>query len=67
MAAGILATAVELNQSAAFKAVVSAALNDDARTWWRDRPGFAPFDPDDPDNFDLCLPANTIAASLEGL
>jgi GNAT superfamily N-acetyltransferase len=61
----ILATAVELNQSAAFKAVVVTALNDDARTWWRDRLGFAPFDPQDPNNFDLYLLTSTIAVTLE--
>ena len=60
----ILATALELNQSAAFKAVVVTALNDDARTWWHDRLGFAPFDPDNPDNFDLYLLTSTIAATL---
>jgi GNAT superfamily N-acetyltransferase len=61
----ILATAVELNQSAAFKAVVVTALHEDARTWWRDRLGFIPFDAQDPDNFDLLLLTSTIAATIE--
>lgn len=63
----VLATAVELNQSAACRAVVVAALNDDARRWWLDRLGFVPFDPDDPENFDLYLPTSIIAATLDAL
>jgi len=60
----VLATALELNESAAFRAVVVTALNDDARTWWRDRLGFVPFDPDDPDSFDLYLLTSTISATV---
>lgn len=60
----ILATAVELNASAALKAVVVTALNDAARRWWRDRLGFTPFDADDEASFDLYLLTSTIAATL---
>jgi GNAT superfamily N-acetyltransferase len=63
----ILATAVELNQSAACKAVVVTALNPDARRFWRDHLGFLSFDPDDPEGFDLYLPTSTIAATLASL
>lgn len=63
----ILATAVELNESAAFKAVVVTALDDTALAWWRDRLGFTPFDPNDVDNYDLYLPTTVIAATLETL
>ncbi|HVA61467.1 MAG TPA: GNAT family N-acetyltransferase [Mycobacteriales bacterium] len=63
----ILATAVELNESAALRAVVLTALNDVARRWWRDRLGFVPFDPGDAGNFDLFLLTSTIAATLEAL
>jgi GNAT superfamily N-acetyltransferase len=67
LVAHILATAVELNEAAAFKAVVVTALNDAARRWWQDRLGFIPFDADDPDNFDLYLLTSTIAATLDSL
>jgi GNAT superfamily N-acetyltransferase len=62
-----LATAVELNVSAAFKAVVVTALNEAARRWWSTRLGFVPFDGDDPENFDLYLLTSTIAATLDAL
>jgi GNAT superfamily N-acetyltransferase len=63
----ILATAIELNESVALKAVVVTALNDSARTWWRDRLGFTPFDPNDEDNYDLYLLTTVIAATIESL
>lgn len=50
----VLATAVELNQKAACRAVVVTALTQSARSWW-ERLGFHPFDPDDPDQLDLYL------------
>lgn len=62
----ILATAVELNLQAACRAVVVAALNDAARRWWN-RLGFTPFDPDDPNNFDLYLLTDDVAATLNAL
>jgi hypothetical protein len=46
LAAHVLATAVELNEKAACRAVVVTALNPIARTWW-ERPGFHPFHHDD--------------------
>ncbi len=61
----ILATALELNESAAFRAIVVTALNDAARRWWGERLGFGPFDPEDPENFDMYLLTSTIAATLE--
>lgn len=63
----IFATAVELNQSAAFKAVVVRALGRDALSWWTDRLGFVPFDPTDPEDFDLHLLTDTVAATLAAL
>jgi GNAT superfamily N-acetyltransferase len=60
----ILATAVELNDTAAFKAVVVTALNDHARSWWGDRFGFVPFDPENAANFDMYHLTKTIAATL---
>ncbi|HVV77273.1 MAG TPA: GNAT family N-acetyltransferase [Mycobacteriales bacterium] len=63
----ILATAVELNQTAALRAVVVTALDDRARSWWRDRLGFVPFDPEDPENFDLHLLTKDIQATLDAL
>jgi GNAT superfamily N-acetyltransferase len=59
----VLATAVELNQKAACRAVVVTSLNATARTWW-ERLGFHPFDPDDPDQLDLYLPTSEIEATL---
>jgi len=45
LAAHVLATAVELNEKAACRAVVVSALTQRARTWW-ERLGFHPIDPD---------------------
>lgn len=63
----VLAAAVELNESAAFKAVVVTALNDAARAWWRDRLGFTPFDPDAADSVELYLLTSTIVATIDRL
>ena len=52
LAAYVLATAVELNEKAACRAVVVTALNQQARTWW-ERLGFHPFAPEEPDQLDL--------------
>lgn len=59
----VLATAVELNEKAACRAVVVTALNANAHTWW-ERLGFEPFDPNDPDQFDLYLLTSDIEATL---
>jgi GNAT superfamily N-acetyltransferase len=66
LVAHVLATAVELNEKAACRAVVVTALTDKARTWWQ-RLGFHPFDPDDPDQLDLYLLTAEIHATLDGL
>lgn len=64
LAAHVLATAVELNQKAACRAVVVTALNTDAKTWW-ERLGFGPFDPDEHDQLDLYLLTSHIQATLK--
>jgi GNAT superfamily N-acetyltransferase len=66
LVAHVLATAVELNQHAACRDVVATALNPTAQTWW-ERLGFHPFDPDDPDSFDLYLLTSEIEATLRTL
>jgi GNAT superfamily N-acetyltransferase len=63
LAAHVLATAVELNEKAACRAVVVTALTDKARTWW-ERLGFHPFAPDEPDELDLYLLTSEIDATL---
>lgn len=60
----VLMTAVELNASAACRAVVVTALNADARRWW-ERIGFDPFDPSDEDALDLYMLTADIQATLE--
>jgi GNAT superfamily N-acetyltransferase len=59
----VLATAVELNEKAACRAVVVTALNASARVWW-ERLGFHPFDPDEPNQLDLYLLTSEIQATL---
>jgi len=59
----VLATAVELNEKAACRAVVVAALSASARVWW-ERLGFHPFDPDEADQLDLYLLTSEIQATL---
>jgi len=64
LAAHVLATAVELNEKAACRAVVVTALNALARGWW-ERLGFHVFDPDDPDQLDLYLLTSEIETTLK--
>ncbi len=64
LAAHVLATAVELNEKAACRAVVVSALSVHARTWW-ERLGFSPFDPDEPDQLDLYLLTSHIHTTLQ--
>lgn len=63
LAAHVLATAVELNEKAACRAVVVTALTDRARAWW-ERLGFDPFATDEPDQLDLYLLTSDIDATL---
>jgi GNAT superfamily N-acetyltransferase len=63
LAAHVLATAAELNEKAACRAVVVTALNAGAGTWW-ERLGFHPFDPDEPEQLDLYLLTSEIQATL---
>jgi GNAT superfamily N-acetyltransferase len=63
LAAYVLATAVELNEKAACRAVVVTALSDRARTWW-ERLGFRPLAPDEPEQLDLYLPTSEMDATL---
>ena len=60
------ATAVELNASAACRAVVVTSLNPRARSWW-ERFGFHPFDVDDPEGLDLFLLTAEIEATVRRL
>ena len=66
LTAHVLATALELNEKAACRAVVVTALNQNARAWWQ-RLGFHPFYPDDPEELDLYLPTSEIEATLRAL
>lgn len=66
LVAHVLATAVELNEKAACRAVVVTALDARARAWW-ERLGFHPFHPDDPTDTDLYLLTSEIEATLRGL
>jgi ribosomal protein S18 acetylase RimI-like enzyme len=63
LTAHVLATAIELNQKAACRAVVVTALNPSARNWWQ-RLGFRPFNPNNPEELDLYLLTSEIAATL---
>jgi GNAT superfamily N-acetyltransferase len=63
LAAHVLATAAELNEKAACRAVVVTALNSKARAWWR-RLGFHPFDPENVEQLDLYLLTSEIQATL---
>jgi GNAT superfamily N-acetyltransferase len=64
LTAHVLATAVELNEKAACRAVVVTALNQQARARW-ERLGFHHFEPNDPDRLDLYLLTSEIEATLE--
>jgi len=66
LVAHVLATAVDLNQQAACRAVVVSALDDHARTWW-ERFGFQAFAPADPADLDLYLLTSEIEATLRQL
>lgn len=63
LAAHVLATAAELNEKAACRAVVVTALSESARRWW-ERLGFHAFAPDEPDQLDLYLLTSEIEATL---
>jgi len=63
LVAHVLATAVDLNASAACRAVVVSALNSNARRWW-ERLGFHPFDHDDRQHPDLYLLTAEIEKTL---
>ncbi len=63
LATHVLATAIELNEKAACRAVVVTALTERARTWW-ERLGFHPFDPGNPHQLDLYLLTSEIDATL---
>ncbi len=65
LAGHVLATAAELNETAACRAVVVTALNSKARAWW-ERLGFNPFDPS-ADRLDLYLLTADIDATLRRL
>lgn len=66
LVAHVLATAVELNQRAACRAVVVTALHEAALQWWH-RLGFVSFEPDNAGSLDLYLLTNDIAATLRTL
>lgn len=62
----VLATAVDINQKAALKAVTVVALHDRARSWW-ERFGFEAFDPADPDCLDLYILTSDIEETFRAL
>ena len=66
LVAHVLATAVELNEKAACRAIVVTALHTRARGWW-ERLGFHPFHPDDPTETDLYMLTSEIEATLSRL
>jgi GNAT superfamily N-acetyltransferase len=66
LAGHVLATAAELNEKAACRAVVVTALNSKARAWW-ERLGFNSFEPSHPDQLDLYLLTAEIEATLRCL
>lgn len=63
LAVHVLATAVELNEKAACRAIVVTALTRQTGGWW-ERLGFHPFDPDETDQRDLYLLTSEIDATL---
>jgi ribosomal protein S18 acetylase RimI-like enzyme len=63
LTAHVLATAVELNEKAACRAVVVTALNSNARNWW-ERLGCRLFHPGDPEELDLYLLTSEIELTL---
>lgn len=66
LASHVLASAVDINEKAACRAVVVTALNPTARAWWI-RLGFQPLDQADPDQLDLYLLTSAIKATLKAL
>jgi GNAT superfamily N-acetyltransferase len=66
LVAHVLATAVDLNDRAACRAVVVSALDDSGRSWW-ERLGFHPFDPEDAANLDLYVLTSEIEITLRSL
>jgi GNAT superfamily N-acetyltransferase len=66
LVAHVLATAVELNTSAACRAVVVSALNAGAQRWW-EHFGFHPFNPNDRQHPDLYLLTAEIEKTLRAL
>jgi len=66
LTAHVLATAVELNEKAACRAVVVTALNVRAREWC-EHLGFRPFDPDQADQLELYLLTSEVEATLRGV
>lgn len=66
LVAHALATALELNERAACRAVVVTAFDDHARRWW-ERLGFHPFDQHDAGAADLYLLTGEIEATLDSL
>ncbi|MEZ5322846.1 MAG: GNAT family N-acetyltransferase [Microthrixaceae bacterium] len=66
LVAHVLATAVDLSERAAGRAVVVSAIDQAARSWW-ERLGFNPLDPTDPGNPDLYLLTSEIEATLRSL
>ncbi len=63
LVAHVLASAVELNASAACRAVVVSALSSRARNWWEGL-GFHAFNPEDQNNPDLYLLTSEIERTL---
>lgn len=66
LVAHLLATAVELDEQAACRAVIVAAVNEQARTWWQSF-GFASLDPSEPSSLDLYLLTTDIDATLAAI
>jgi ribosomal protein S18 acetylase RimI-like enzyme len=58
-----LATAAELNERAACRAVVVTAINESSRQWWEGL-GFERVESDDPEGLDLFLLTSDIEATL---
>lgn len=66
LVAHVLATAIDLNDRAACRAVVVSALDGRAQSWW-ERLGFHPFGHADDGSLDLYLLTTEIEATLRSL
>lgn len=66
LVAHLLATAIDLNERAACRAVVVTAIDETARRWW-ERLGFVRFDETDPWNYDLYLLTADIVATVASI